>query len=198
MLRIRCGWVWLSTTIGMNIAVAQSESPVVGISPTLFFSTESGRCLEVSTALPQRGAPILQAPCHQGPTQQWRIESLEGEARIVSVYSNQCLAIQEGSIKPGAFVVQTACAGRLLNGRWRFTPMRGGVQIVASHSKLCLNVEGNPKTNGAYLTQWPCTGSDKEIFYLKQNGPNDSLPGPLMPELIPRAREIEVPLITKP
>jgi Ricin-type beta-trefoil lectin domain-like len=82
-------------------------------------AAHSDKCLDVSGVSQQKGAAVIQWPCHGGGNQRWRkVDVGGGYFRLVASHSGKCLDVSGASQQNGAAVIQWTChAG--LNQRWR-------------------------------------------------------------------------------
>ena len=74
-------------------------------------SRRSNKCLNVTGASLDEGAPIIQWTCGPDDNSTWRFENVEGGwTRIVARHSNMCLALADAPDEDGLLgLVQTTC-----------------------------------------------------------------------------------------
>jgi ricin-type beta-trefoil lectin protein len=84
-------------------------------------SRQSGKCLDVSGASTEDGAPIILWQCHGGANQQWRLEPFGEEYRLVARHSGKCLDVTGWSPENGTRIIQWQCNGGA-NQTWLIRP----------------------------------------------------------------------------
>lgn len=124
----------------------------------------SGKCLDVSGASSNNGAPIIQWDCNGGQNQQWRLVPVGSYYRIVARHSGKCLDVTGASRVNGAQVIQWDCHGGD-NQLWSLVSAGGGYyRITAKHSGKCLDVQGASSSSGTRVIQWDCHGADNQLW----------------------------------
>ena len=78
-----------------------------------------------------------------------------------------CLQPENGSMSPGALILQATCNGSL-EQRWT----RDGLHYINNRSGLCLNAGGPPIVGHIQANQWPCNQISNETWE-----PGSSVPG---------------------
>lgn len=118
-------------------------------------SRSSGKCLDISGASTNPGAPAIQWTCHGGANQQWRLESAGGGGyRIISRQSGHALDVAGAAVNDTAPIVQWLPHNGD-NQIWTLQPAADGyVQIVARHSGKAIDVDGASTADGAAVIQY--------------------------------------------
>jgi uncharacterized protein (DUF1800 family) len=128
----------------------------------------SGKCLDVSGASPDAGAPVIQWECHNGDNQQWSLKPLsDGYYQLVARHSGMALAVAGASLDDGAPVVQWT-PGASENQQWTLEPVTDGYyRLVARHSGKALDVYGASPDNGAQVIQYTPHGGANQQWLLR-------------------------------
>jgi uncharacterized protein (DUF1800 family) len=124
----------------------------------------SGKCLDVSGASLNAGAPVIQSDCGTALNQQWSFESVAGgDYRITVRHSADVLGVSGASLADGAPVVQSTPNGGQ-DQLWSLERHADGYcRIVVRHSGKALDVSGASQTSGASVVQsTPGTGESQQ------------------------------------
>ncbi len=124
-------------------------------------SAASNKCLDLAGGSKADGAAVIQYDCHQGPNQQWTLETSGGQVRVVSRLSGKCL----GGGVAGAAITQAACAGAP-DQSWSRTNAAGGFVLRNVASGLCLDLPGASAANGVHPANWACNGAANQTWRL--------------------------------
>lgn len=92
-----------------------------------------------------------------------------GYTMAVASHSGLPMAVQDGSLRDGAPIVQQTFTGE--NHQWfRIEPLpQGWSRIIAAHSGKALTVDGDPLEPGARIVQSTWTGADRQQFTIKDS-----------------------------
>jgi hypothetical protein len=150
--------------LGSEVEVAEQD-----LSGTFVMkSVSSGKCLDVSGASLDSGAPIVQWDCQGRTNQQWKFHYVAtgNIHEIISVNSSKCMDVKGASLSNLAPVVQWGCSGGN-NQHWQLTEVESGIfQLRAVHSGKCLDVAGGSTSNGAAAVQNSCGTATSQRFRL--------------------------------
>ena len=138
-------------------------------------SRNSGKCLDVSGASTDAGAPAIQWTCHGGLNQQWRLEPAGGGAfRIIARHSGQALDVYGALLDDVAPIIQWPVHGGD-NQVWTLEPASDGyVRIVARHSGKAMDVEFASADDGARVIQYTPHGGANQQWLLRGAGVDSS------------------------
>jgi hypothetical protein len=89
--------------------------------------------------------------------------------QVVSVNSNKCLDVANGSLSDGGNVYQWVCHGGN-NQRWKFIPEGTSYKITNVNSGKALDVSGASSSDGANIHQWGFFGGNNQKWNLVSNG----------------------------
>ncbi|MFI0366595.1 RICIN domain-containing protein [Actinomadura sp. 1N219] len=131
-------------------------------------SSNSGKCLDVDgtdgsgTA---DGRNVWQYECNGSTGQQWKPEKKAGGYWLKSRRSDKCLAVDAGSLAPGANVSQWSCTDPVAGEQlWNITALKrhhlGGMthRLLVQSTQKCLDVAGGSIADGAVVMPWECNG----------------------------------------
>jgi hypothetical protein len=109
-------------------------------------SVYSGKVMDARDSSQDDWVPIVQTTKHEGSSQQWRFEPLNGSDggyyHIRSVRSDKCLDVKLGDTADGAAIIQYPC-GDGDGQKWALFASPGhAVQIVAKHSGKAVDING--------------------------------------------------------
>jgi hypothetical protein len=91
-----------------------------------------------------------------------------GPVSVRNWNSGLCLEVSNGSLAPGARVLQWTCHGGN-HQQWRVNDLHNGyVQLVAEHSAQCLEVDNASLADGAGVLQWPCHGGTHQQWKMTE------------------------------
>ncbi len=115
-----------------------------------FYFVRNGRTgFALEPTAGENSAPVLAAPLHGGPSQQWRLESTGNGGALIVNYYGRALDIPEGSRRPG-LPVQIYDRNGDNNQRFLLTPVRGdfGGQWRGSEARPQSGVPGRGRGRG--------------------------------------------------
>jgi hypothetical protein len=132
----------------------------------------SGKYLEIASALTTDGAGAGQWGDTDNPTQIWKISATgtSGYYTIVNKNSSKLLEIPSGSTANGTQAGQWSNTGATTQN-WSFTPTDTGyAKIINRNSSKLLEIYANSTTNGAIADQWSDTGYNCQQWTLVKEG----------------------------
>jgi hypothetical protein len=112
---------------------------------------------------------LIQSPCSTSNTQQFTLTAapLGGWYYLVSVASNLCWDVNQGSASPGALIQQYTCVAAQPE-YYQLKAISGGYEILSANmTNGCLEVVGASTASGANIEQNTCTGSANQIFNIR-------------------------------
>lgn len=130
----------------------------------------SGKYLEIASALTTAGAAAGQWGDTNHPTQVWRIASSSGAYTLTNLNSGKLLDVSGSSTANGAAVVQSSSSGGA-SQRWTFTATDSGYAYVTNvNSSKLLEIYANSTADGAIADQWASTGYYCQQWRLVKEG----------------------------
>ncbi|WP_084717678.1 RICIN domain-containing protein [Streptacidiphilus carbonis] len=181
----RYGWAQFTTTLaagnntvsfGYNGTYAELDaidvyqSGVAADGEFKLVNRNSGKYLEIASALTTEGAPAGQWGDTDNPTQVWRIGSSSGAYTLTDLNSGKLLTVSGASTANGAAVVQNASTGSS-SQRWTLTPTDSGYATFTDvNSGKLLEIYQNSTADGAIADQWSATGYNCQQWLLVKEG----------------------------
>ncbi len=128
----------------------------------------SGKCLGVSGASMDDGAPVIQWTCDGGLNQRWRLQpASDGYYNLVASHSGKLLDVTGVSTDDGAQIIQWPANGGQ-NQEWLPTSLGGGYYtLTARHSGKVLDISGVSTDDGAPAIQWTPNGGENQQWLLR-------------------------------
>src|SRR5262245_4946132 len=159
--------------LGLVLVAVVPDSPRLGAAADLAGSYElvahhSGKCLDVSGASTDDGAPVIQWTCNGGLSQRWTLHATaDGNYLLIAAHSGKARDVKAEWQRDGARVIQYTISGGA-NQEWLPQPAGDGYYtLTAHHSGKVLDVSGESPDDGAPVIQWPLNGGANQEWLLR-------------------------------
>ena len=130
----------------------------------------SGKLLEITSALTTSGATAGQWGDTDNPTQVWRIAPATSGYTLTNLNSGKLLDVSGSSTANGADAVQEPASGGT-SQQWTFAPTDSGYGTLTNgNSSKLLEIYQNSTADGAVADQWSSTGYACQQWRLVKEG----------------------------
>jgi uncharacterized protein (DUF1800 family) len=159
------GLVFVSLVAGKPHVSAQAPSLAGSYE---LVARHSGKCLDVTGASMDDGAPVIQWTCNGGLNQRWKLQpASDGYYNLVASHSGKLLDVAGVSTDDGAQIIQWPANGGQ-NQQWLPKPLGGGYYtLTARHSGKVLDISGVSTDDGAPAIQWTPNGGENQQWLLR-------------------------------
>jgi hypothetical protein len=130
----------------------------------------SGKPLEVLSALTTDGAPVGQWGDTNHATQRWTVDTVTGSTvRLINLNSGKLLEIPSAQTADGVDAVQWASTGHATQS-WNAATSGGWWTFTNANSGKALEIDGCSTADGAAAQQWPSNGLACQQWRLVKEG----------------------------
>ena len=151
-----------------KFTVIKENKKIVSGAKYKIISKNSKKAVEVGYHSKEDGGIIQQWEYNDGESQQWYLESVEGNYfKMINAHSGKAVTIQSSDIKNGTKVIQKEYEGKDTQ-LWYFSEDKDGYyKIKSKMGHKCLEITDISKENGAKLQLWQDVEGDNQKWNLQ-------------------------------
>lgn len=149
--------------------VASAFSMVYTSSPTVYFKTSNGKCLDVAGGGTTNGTVIQQWDCGSPNTNQEFTLLSTGTTdvyQLENATSGKCVNVSGGSSDNGTQIQQWDCDANNTDNLWKLEALSNKSQfhLVNPKTGKCLDLSQGSSSNGAKIQLWECLSTSSSYI----------------------------------